>query len=157
MPFSMLEAMRTAPRWLIYQNVPQPGKKARKVPHYADGAPRQGSLDTPADIARLVTYDAAVAALQGRGQDWGLGFALGPDGTGNYWQGIDLDDVEANDLVEIANTLPGYVEYSPSGMGAHAIGYGATFDTLGSNGTGVEAYCKGRFFTFTGNAMRDSK
>lgn len=154
---SMLAAMRAASRWLIYQNVPQPGKKPRKIPHYADGAPRQGALDTSADVARLVTFEAAVAALQERGQDWGLGFALGPDGTGNYWQGIDLDDVEANGLIEVANTLPGYVEYSPSGMGAHAIGYGAKFGTLGSNGTGIEAYCEGRFFTFTGNMMRDSK
>lgn len=157
MSFSILEAMRASPRWLIYKNVPQPGKKARKVPHYADGTPRQGTLDTPADVARLVTYDDAVAAQQMRGQDWGLGFALGPDGTGNYWQGIDLDDVEANGLIELFNSLPGYVEYSPSGNGAHAIGYGEKFDTLGSNGTGIEAYCEGRFFTVTRNIIRDSQ
>lgn len=154
---STSDAMRAAARWLIYQHVPQPGKKARKVPHYADGAPRQGTLDTPADTARLVSYDCAVAALQGRGQEWGLGFALGPDGTGNYWQGVDLDDVEANGLIDLANALPGYVEYSPSGLGAHAIGYGARFDSLGHNGTGIEAYCEGRFFTFTGNMIRDAQ
>ena len=82
----------------------------------------------------------------------GLGFALGPDGTGNHWQGIDLDKIEANGLQALAAALPGYVEWSPSGLGIHAIGYGAPFPALKLNG--IESYSAGRFFTFTGRTIR---
>lgn len=44
-------AMCAARRWLIYDG--------SKKPHYADGAPRQGTLDTPEDLARLVAVDDA--------------------------------------------------------------------------------------------------
>ncbi|MDO9526302.1 MAG: AAA family ATPase, partial [Gemmobacter sp.] len=55
----------------------------------------------------------------------------------------------------MANTAAGYVEMSPSGQGAHAIGYGRHFAALGSNATGIEAYAAGRFFTVTENLIRD--
>lgn len=44
---------------------------------------------------------------------------------------------------------------SPSGAGAHAIGYGEPFSTLGSNGTGIEAYAAVRYFTVTEHPIRD--
>ena len=143
------DAMREARRWLVWRRVPKPGKKPRKVPYYADGAKR-GPTGTPEDTARLATFAAALTALQS-GAYAGLGFALGPDGTGNYWQGVDLDDVaEHPGLPELADDLPGYTEASPSGNGVHAVGYGRRFDALGSNGSGIEAYCEGRYFTVTG-------
>lgn len=74
---------------------------------------------------------------------------------GGHWQGIDLDHVQQNGLADIANALPGYVEKSPSGEGAHAIGYGQTFGALGSNGSGIEAYAAGRYFTVTEHPIRD--
>ena len=81
----------------------------------------------------------------------GLGFALGADGTGNYWQGIDLDGLSKHpELGYIQEELPGYTELSPSGDGWHSIGYGRKFDALGSNETGIEAYSHGRYFTVTG-------
>lgn len=84
----------------------------------------------------------------------GLGFALGPDGTGNAWQGIDLDDTHSRpELAALVPMLPGYVEHSPSCKGVHAIGYGPEFPTLGPNGSGIEAYSKRRYFTVTGNAI----
>ena len=68
--------------------------------------------------------------------DWqhhaGLGFALGADGTGNHWQGIDLDGVDSNPALQLlADELPGYTETSPSGNGYHAIGYGKPFSGSG--------------------------
>lgn len=142
-------------RWLVWSERPDKGfaKKPRKVPFYAKGRPRVGPLDGPYDLANLACFGDAVAALR-RGGYSGLGFALGPDGTGNYWQGIDLDDVEANGLCAIAADLPGYVEVSPSGKGLHSIGYGARFGCLGSNHTGIEAYCEARFFTVTARRVR---
>jgi hypothetical protein len=128
-----------------------PEKKPRKVPYYVDGTPRRGSLDGPEDLARLTNFTTAVAAVA-RGFT-GLGFALGPDDAGGYWQGIDLDDVADHPGLEfLAEDLPGYTERSPSGKGVHAIGYGSRFASLGSNATGIEAYAQGRYFTVTGES-----
>lgn len=143
--------MRNAKRWLVWKLIPDkdPAKKPRKVPFYANGSARNGQLDTPADMAKLATFDDAHRAFTAGGYA-GLGFALGPDGTGYYWQGIDLDDIPDHpELVPTAKTLPGYTEQSPSGKGMHAIGYGRAFNSLGSNRTGIEAYSSGRYFTVT--------
>ncbi len=143
-------SLKDARRWLVWKAIPVPGKKPRKVPFYVNGKPRHGVLDTPEDWAQLATFDAASAALAS-GQYTGLGFALGPDETGHCWQGVDLDNVAAHEgLRLVADDLPGYTEASPSGQGVHAIGYGRPFQALGSNGTGIEAYSSGRFFTVTG-------
>lgn len=150
---SLPESMQAARRWLLWRYVPneKPGGKPRKVPHYASGDPRSGQLDEQTDCARLVGFEDAARAFRAD-RYTGLGFALGPDGTGNHWQGIDLDDVsDRPELGELVQDLPGYTETSPSGRGYHAIGYGADFPSLGSNGSGIEAYAHGRFFTVTGD------
>ena len=146
------EAMRKAKRWLLYRLVlnKDPAKKPRKVPYYADGKKRHGSLDTDADQAHFAIFEDALRRFQIGGYS-GLGFALGPDGTGNHWQGIDLDDMPNRPALQLLkDELPGYLEISPSGNGMHAIGYGRAFDTLGSNASGIEAYAKARYFTVTG-------
>jgi len=154
--FSAYERMALSRRWMMWKAVQRPGKaKPDKVPYYADGAAR-GETDTPNDVARLVPYHLAKQAVEARGTDWGLAFALGPDGQGGHWQGVDLDAVVENGLADLANGAPGYVELSPSEKGAHALGYGRSFATLGSNGSGVEAYAGRRFFTVTEHLIRDS-
>lgn len=146
------DEMRNAQRWLVWRSLPSTDstKKPRKVPFYTNGVPRNGELDSPTDQKQLGTFDEAMRALES-GKYTGLGFALGPDGTGNVWQGIDLDDMPNRPaLGYIADDLPGYTETSPSGKGMHSIGYGKPFAALGSNATGIEAYARGRFFTVTG-------
>lgn len=142
--------MREARRWLLWRAIPVPGKKDRKVPFYVSGQPRNGELDTDADRAQLATFVLAVKAL-GRGNYSGLGFALGPDGTGQCWQGVDLDGLAQRPALQLLadDGLPGYTETSPSGNGLHAIGYGRPFSALGSNASGIEAYSAGRYFTVT--------
>jgi len=146
--------MRNAKRWLLWRNVPgRKGGKSRKVPYYVGGTKRHGDLDMPEDAARLATFQQAVASLES-GRWSGLGFALGPDGSGNHWQGIDLDHLSSNEAAAaLVDQLPGYVETSPSGDGRHAIGYGREFAALGSNGSGIEAYSGARYFTVTGDAV----
>jgi hypothetical protein len=129
-------AMQAAQRWVVRKG---------KQPFYTDGSPRSGELDSPEDTAHLGTFEDALCAYNRGGFD-GLGFALAAG-----WQGIDLDKVEANSLTELAAHLPGYVERSPSGKGFHAIGYGAAFQTLAPNQSGVEAYSGKRYFTITGD------
>lgn len=140
--------MLAAKRWLVWTT--------DKQPFYVNGTPRRGALDTEEDRNSLSTYQEALSAVAGSGGRFvGVGFALGPDGTGGYWQGVDLDAVPQNQLSDLANSAPGYVEVSPSRTGAHATGYGKHFQTLGSNGSGVEAYASGRYFTYTGDTIRD--
>lgn len=148
--------MATARRWLLWRSVPQPEKKPLKVPYYLNGRQR-GTTDTDTDLASLARYHEAKDVLAAKGGDWGLAFALGPDGSGGHWQGIDFDDVKENRLADLANTVAGYVEMSPSGNGAHAIGYGRSFASLGSNASGIEAYAAGRFFTVTEDLIRDGE
>jgi primase-polymerase (primpol)-like protein len=131
------EKMRNAKRWLLWRSEKDKSNsnKSRKVPYYADGTFRRGTLDTPDDLDRLVTYDVAVEVL-GEKDFTGLGFALGKDGEG-YWQGIDLDNIKEHKNDSLAERLPGYVEMSPSGNGVHAIGYGEYFrgkNRSGENG-----------------------
>src|SRR5690606_13708107 len=118
---------------------------------------RRGALDTPEDVAKLGTFDDACRVVSdSNGRFAGVGFALGPDELGGHWQGVDFDKIDARQLNDLANTAPGYLEVSPSGTGLHAIGYGAPFSALGSNDTGIEAYSAGRYFTFTGQQLRDA-
>lgn len=143
--------MSDARRWLVWRSEPKPDptKKPAKVPYYVDGVRRHGELDTPDDQARLATFNEALRALQ-TGSYTGLGFALGPDGTGQCWQGIDLDDVPNRPALQLlVDDLPGYTENSPSGAGMHAIGYGRPFGKLISNSSGIEAYAHKHFFTVT--------
>lgn len=144
---SVMSVMQARRRWLV--------ASPDKIPFYVSGQVRKGTLDSPADVEQLANYGDAKAHLATRGNGWHLGFALGPDGTGGQWQGIDLDKIVDNQLADLANGAPGYVEMSPSGTGAHAIGYGRHFITLGSNGTGIEAYAAGRYFTVTERMIRD--
>lgn len=145
LPAPLLQARR----WLLWcwGELRHDGKRA-KVPWYVHGG-RRGVPDTPEDTAQLATYVEARAKLDRPLSAYaGIGFALG-DG----WQGIDLDSVAQNQLADLANELPGYVELSPSGSGCHAIGYGRAFHNLAPKG-GIEAYCSGRFFTFTATPIR---
>ena len=147
--------MRAAKRWLLWREEPNPDptKKPQKIPYYTVGKRRFGSLDTPEDLECLAVFEDAFSALQMGGYA-GLGFALGPDGTGRCWQGIDFDHLDQHpELVKLINFLPGYRERSPSGNGVHAIGFGRHFRALGSNASGIEAYASGRFFTVTGDAL----
>jgi hypothetical protein len=144
-----LSAMKSVSRWLVW--------KKNKQPYYPNGTPRHGTLDTESDLQKLGRYqDAVNTVAHSNGQFLGIGFALGTDEYGGFWQGVDLDDIEACGNSIYANEIKGYVELSPSEKGIHAIGYGRDFRTLGSNKTGIEAYAKGRFFTVTEKAIRHS-
>ena len=160
----LLDDLKAHPIWLLWKEEPNadPNKKRRKVPYYAMGSRRAGALDGPDDRAQLRTFDEVAAVFEREaGTYTGIGIALGPDGSGGYVQGIDLDDIQHKGLSDIANRWVrgdfsgmGYVEASPSGEGLHILGYGRHFDSLGPNASGIEAYAGARFFTFTGNCVR---
>jgi hypothetical protein len=151
-------AMLAARRWLVW--------KEGKAPHYPSGRPRHGALDSQDDLERLGTLDAALAALERDPAYLGLGFALGYDPVlGKHWQGLDLDAAldgptftteRARELYDA--TADGYAERSPSGKGLHVLGLGEPFRAVKWHRPGeqaVELYSASRFFTVTGQAMRD--
>ena len=136
--------MKAECRWLLHKN---------KRPYYIDGSPRSGELDSPEDSSHLAIYDQAKATLSANPTKFsGLGFALG-----NGWQGIDLDkiDTENTGLAPLVDDLPGYVEWSPSRNGVHAIGKGEPLESFKRNG--IEVYSGKRFFTVTENVIRDGE
>lgn len=159
---SIPEQLRALRVWLLWRSEPKPGDtgKARKVPHYANGQPRRGTLDTPEDREQLVTFAEACAQLAANaGRFAGLGVALGLDtDTGLLLSGIDLDDSydpERGGLSPVARRVVDaapccYVEVSPSGRGVKLFGFG----DLGTLKTAaLEIYSGGRFFTVTGNRL----
>jgi RecA-family ATPase len=152
------EKILQAKRYVLWRSVMiENSGKPRKIPCYCDGSPRFGHLDTPEDIAKLATLEQAIEAFNlcvYVKPCTGLGFAMGPDGSGFYFQGIDLDDIAAHPALEfIGEKLFTYCERSPSKKGCHYIGFGRAFRSLGANGTGIEAYSAGRYFTLTGDAL----
>lgn len=158
---NLLQLMKRARIWLYWKSIPVPGKKPKKVPFYVNGKPRGAELelDTPADREQLTDYEEAVARFD-KAKYTGLAIALGPDGGGGCWQGVDGDNIVANGLGDIADRVTrgdlagyGYVEQSPSGDGIHVLGYGRSFQSMGPNSSGIEAYAGGRFFTFTGRPI----
>ena len=153
---STLELMKASSRWLIWRYGPietaSSNPKRPKKPHYVDGGPRERA-DTDDDRARLTSFVAAQSAVNRLNNDekgaWGVGFALGPDGGGGYWQGHDKDGSKAG----MEDWKEGYVEISPSGAGFHVLGYGRPFKSyVHSN---EEWDSTGRYFTFSGDKVND--
>jgi len=128
-----------ATAWLLHRS---------KRPYYSNGRPRSGTLDSPEDLAKLATYDAALATLNGGGQFTGLGIAIN-----RGLQFIDLDKCrnpetgritkEARVLMQQAVDIGAYVEVSISGTGIHIVGHGGEIPTF--KGDHVETYCHGRY------------
>lgn len=146
-----------ATRWLLWRS-----EDRKKVPYYADGARREGRLDTPADVARLVGFEGASDAYL-VGAYTGLGFAtVGGSGIG----GFDLDhcldpngklkkDHAGFDLVRRAKALGAYIEISPSGEGLRI--FGGCNETQSYSVDGVEYWGARRYLTVTGNVWANPK
>ena len=151
-------ALLDLPVWLLWKSIRRDRKgKPSKVPFCADGSPRKGDLDTPADRARLVTFDEAAEAYLAHHGYAGLGVALGDvPGEEIHLSGIDLDDVALDDgrVLAIMAAADSYAEVSPSGNGIKIFGTGAIgkADVHTERG-GLEIYQGERFFTVTGQRL----
>ena len=139
---------------------PKPGKtKWRKVPYtpleYTERKTPVPAITT--DRTTWRTYNQAVQAYQ-ISQKWkrpfdGIGFVFDGvvDKDGMCLCGVDLD-AWTDRAREIVVKLATYTEISPSGNGVHLIVRAKPFDqkTCKTETLEAEAYCKGRYFTFTG-------
>lgn len=164
-PADVVPSLAERRQWLMWRYERKaddaPTAKPRKVPYYGNRKRRMGKQGDEKDREALLTYAEIVKAVwqkDSKGVGWdGVGFAFLPD---DGLIGIDLDgmiDPESGEISErcasIISACATYTEYSPSGKGVHIIGTGQIARSVKSNDIGVEMFCGGQFFTFTGRTF----
>lgn len=148
------DELKREKRWCLYKIIQRDGKNT-KLPLMPNGKPAKSN-----DKTTWNSYEDCIASLNRNIGD-GLGFMLG-DG----YIGIDIDKV-SDDIMAysmdyhaksmIADFLRGistYAEISPSKTGLHFIGKGEVPGER-KRYRNLEIYDKDRFFTVTGNIIKD--
>ena len=148
------DELKREKRWCLYKIIQRDGKNT-KLPLMPNGKPAKSN-----DKTTWNSYEDCIAALNRNIGD-GLGFMLG-DG----YIGIDIDKV-SDDIMAYsmdyharsmtADFLRGistYAELSPSKTGLHFIGKGKVPGERKRH-KNLEIYDEGRFFTVTGNVIKD--
>ena len=143
-------ALKYEARWMAWIS-------DRKIP--VD--PNTGKHGSSSDESKWSSFKEAInyGSISKRADLGGLGFALG-DG----WCGLDIDHCAKNcqwtsqDAKELVDKLEGkgYAEWSQSGTGVHVIFFsdapkGHTTRRKLPDGTDLEFYSAGRYFTVSGN------
>jgi hypothetical protein len=153
---SIPAVLQSRPQWVVWKYVQREGDpKPTKLPIDAKNGRNASSTDP-------TTWSPLHVALKrlDSGDVDGIGYVFADDHIG-----IDLDnciDDKGNFkdwATEIINTVPGYVEYSPSRKGAHIITGGALPDgwkgiKRNYHDGAVEIYSRARYFTVTGCYLR---
>lgn len=147
-----LEIKKTR-RWVGYKVETRDGKQT-KIPYNAI----LGTYAKSNDSSTWTTFEVAISGCV-KYKFAGIGFMLGEDSeTNTHYLGIDLDNHNEDDFQQIANdfieTLNSYTEYSHSGKGIHIICKG-TKPIGRCRKSNIEMYDNGRFFTMTGNVIKN--
>ena len=141
-------------RWCLYKIISREGKNT-KLPIMPNSKPAKSN-----DKTTWNSYEDCIAALNRNIGD-GLGFMLG-DG----YIGIDIDKVSDDIFVysmdyharsmtaDFLRGISTYAELSPSKTGLHFIGKGKVPGERKRH-KNLEIYDEGRFFTVTGNVIKD--
>ena len=151
------DGLKLLPGWLCWRAEQHEGEpKPRKIPYWASGGKRSGVQGSVEDCSKLVTFAAALSAAQRLGMT-GVGFAPLPDFGVTV---LDFDKCvgpngEMDPRIEavVART---FSEYSPSGLGVHAVLRGNLGDHRSQATTdafGLDVFSTKGFVTFTGNAL----
>ncbi|MDX8513594.1 DUF3987 domain-containing protein [Mesorhizobium captivum] len=138
--------------------------KPRKIPYN----PKTGAKVSTTDPQTWCSFQEAVEAANGAANWAGIGFVFSER---DPYCGIDLDDPyalkedgtpkfsteKAAEIAErngkILSEADSYTELSPSGKGVHIIIKARV--SSGRRRDAVEIYSSGRYFTMTGNVIRD--
>lgn len=148
------DEMKKEKRWCLYKIIQRDGKNT-KLPLMPNKEPAKSN-----DKATWNSYEDCIMALKHNVGE-GLGFFLG-DG----YIGIDIDKV-SDDIMEyntnhhvssmtadFLREISTYAEISPSKTGLHFIGKGEVPGER-KRYKNLEIYDKDRFFTITGNVIKD--
>jgi hypothetical protein len=133
-------------RWLVW--------RGNKVPFCAT-VPAMTALTNDPDT--WASFEQAKTTYE-EGGFLGVGFVVNNDGV----MGVDLDKCVHDGTpdpraLEILDDLQcAYIEFSPSGNGLRAFGYGEVRKGIRGqhNGINVELYSTGRYFTVTGHVFK---
>lgn len=159
-PVKLPAELLAAKTWCVWRLVQMPGeKKPRKIPYYVAGRPREGVQGASEDLAQLVSYERAVAAVVKGGYS-GVGIAMV---EANGLVALDFDDCVVDGKIheDVVAAIDGtYSEFSPSGKGVRAFFRGVVQDRKdhdegGEKGFGVEVFCAKGYVTVTGNITPD--
>jgi hypothetical protein len=149
-----LRNLRDQKVWLTWKYVPVAGKKPRKVPYYASGKVRKGQQGRAEELAELVAFAEAKAAVNDHGHD-GTGVAVLAK-SGLVW--LDFDHCVVDGVIDpaVAQLVSGtYNEFSPSGTGIRAVMAGSLPDDKDAHPVdgsfGFEVFHAKGFVTITGN------
>ena len=143
--------MKQLNNWVCFKYAERNGKKT-KIP--VD--PKTGNLAKSNDPHTWGSFAQAAAVADHSGFA-GIGFML----DRSPFVGIDIDhcrDAAGNispQALELIHSAASYAEISPSGTGVHIIMKGEIPDGKGRRNKALEMYDRGRFFTVTGNVLKD--
>lgn len=145
--------IRALKAFLVWRAVPRANGKTGKEPHYVSGGKRCGTNGSPADLAKLATFEEAIAALKAHPNKFmGIGVAMLPQFS---LVALDVDNCIENgtippDVLELVDTT--YAETSPSGKGIRAFFAGSAKDGKNTK-DGYELFCSKNFVTITGDQI----
>jgi putative DNA primase/helicase len=150
--------MRGAWRWVVWRFEQRDGRWTKVL--YSPNTGRRASSINPGTWG---TFEQACAALA-TGRYAGLGFVLG-----GGFAGVDKDKCRDAHTGEIAtwalaliDRLDSYTEASPSGTGVHVfVSVDPSWQLPGRklvrpDGSAIEIYGAGRYFTVTGHTLNDA-
>ena len=141
------EELKADASWVLwkYERRREKPDKLTKVLYQVSG--RYADSTRP---ATWTTFEAAVEAYKRGGFD-GIGLVFHPE---NPYCGADIDDVTEIEAQHWIDRFDSYTECSPSGNGFHIICQAEV--PKGTNRSEGELYSSGRFFTMTGDIVRDA-
>lgn len=141
------------------KHCPDDGEKTTKRPYDPHKADSWAKSDDPSTWG---TLEDAKTYYDDHDDIHGIGFMFSDEGT---LAGVDLDDCRDPDTGEltewaedIIDRLDSYSEISPSGTGVHVYVYGLLPEGRRKRDVGdgeVEVYDNRRYFTVTGDVLRD--
>jgi hypothetical protein len=139
------DKLKAETSWVLWKKEYRDGKPA-KVLYQASH--RRADSTAP---RTWTTFKDAVEAFKEDDFFDGIGFVFHPD---NPYCGADIDDVTEDEARRWIERFDSYTERSPSGKGFHIICKAEV--PKGTNREEGELYSSGRFFTMTGDVVRDA-
>src|SRR5215213_4723831 len=143
--YQLPDELKAEDSWVLWKKKRRNGKMT-KVIYQADH--RQASSTDP---DTWTTFEAVVEAFHRDGFFDGIGFVFHSESP---YAGVDIDDVTQEQARRWIERFDSYTERSPSGNGFHIICKAKV--PKGTNRGEGELYSSGRFFTMTGNVVRDA-
>jgi hypothetical protein len=143
--YQLPHELRAERSWVLWKLEERDGKPTKNL--YQTNR-RQAKSDTP---STWTTFERAVEAFEQDDFFDGVGFVFHPD---NPYCGADIDDVTEDQAQKWIDRFDSYTERSPSGNGFHIICKAEV--PKGTNRDEGELYSSGRFFTMTGDVVRNA-